>query len=43
MSAMFTATNDDDVTVTCTKRYVDTHGRDYRNLNQHGPKTDTAK
>lgn len=43
MSAMFTATNDDDVTVTCTKRYVDTHGRDYRNFNQHGPKADTAK
>jgi hypothetical protein len=43
MFAMFTATNDDDVTVTWTKRCVDTHGRGYRNFNQHEPKADTAR
>ncbi|MET4606834.1 hypothetical protein ABIB90_006337 [Bradyrhizobium sp. JR4.1] len=36
MPAIFTATSCDDVTVTCTTRYVDTHGRGYRNFNQHG-------
>src|SRR6478672_3734791 len=43
MPAMFTAASDDEVTVTCTKRYVDTHGRGYRNFNQHEPKADTAE
>jgi hypothetical protein len=43
MPAIFTATSGDDVTVTCTKPYVDTHGRGYRKFNQHEPKADTTK